>query len=101
MSDTDYNPFEPEETDEERSRRVGKMIRDNVDARLAAEARQRPIGELESGTRVRKLSAIMFDFAFGRVGTVVREDGHLGVLWDGGRLVIEYPPDTQVVPEAD
>lgn len=33
----DYNPFEPPETHEQRSRRVGRMIRENVDQRLASE----------------------------------------------------------------
>ena len=60
----------------------------------------RPLGEIPSGSRVRKPSAIVFDFAYRRTGTVVRErleDGreHLGVVWDGSGAVYEYPGETE------
>jgi len=35
--DRNYNPFEPEETDQQRDDRIGRMIRENVDKRLEKE----------------------------------------------------------------
>lgn len=56
-----------------------------------------PLEEFEDNARVLKPGAKPIDFAFGRVGTVVREnvDGRicLGVLWDGATSVFEYPGD--------
>ncbi len=55
------------------------------------------LAEFETGARVRKPSAIQFDFAFGRIGTVHRDvvDGRpcVGVLWDGGSDIFAYPED--------
>lgn len=44
---TDYNPFEPDETPEERGRRVGRMIRENVDAQMAARRLEAEAGSPE------------------------------------------------------
>lgn len=33
----EYNPFEPDETEEQQNQRISKMIRENVDARLKKE----------------------------------------------------------------
>lgn len=53
------------------------------------------LNEFPSGARVFKADAICFDFAFNRIGTVYREnvDGRecIGVLWDGGNSIVEYP----------
>ena len=58
---------------------------------------QQPLSNIPTGARVKKLTAIRLDFAFGRTGSVIREsfDGreHVGVLWDGGGRVYEYPDD--------
>ena len=65
------------------------------------------LGMMATGSRVRKLSAVMVDFAYGREGMVIREtlDGvtHLGIRWDGSHKVFEYPHDTEVeeVPNVD
>lgn len=58
----------------------------------------KPLGSFANGARVRKLNALCFDFAFERIGTVCREeweDGkeHLGVKWDGGVSIFEYPAE--------
>lgn len=53
-----------------------------------------PLEQFETGARVSKPSATPFDFAFRRVGVVCREDGHLGVGWEGSSRIYEYPPDT-------
>lgn len=54
-----------------------------------------PLEQFQDGARVTKPDAKHVDFAFGRVGTVIRErvDGRLclGVLWDGAGRVFEYP----------
>ncbi len=59
----------------------------------------RPLGTFEDGAYVRKPNATPFDYAFNRVGQVIREevDGNLclGVLWSGTTLVIEYPDEIQ------
>jgi hypothetical protein len=55
----------------------------------------KPLFTFESGARVRRLEARPVDFAFDRVGTVVREfeDGkhRCGVRWDGDQRNFEYP----------
>lgn len=55
------------------------------------------IVDIPTGTRVSKPSAIGFDFAYQRSGTVIREGGRVGVLFDGCRGVIEYPSDTELL----
>ena len=62
------------------------------------EAKQVPIGSLATGAQVRKPSAMIFDFAYGRKGTVQREGERVGVLWEGGNVIVEYPADTLVEP---
>jgi hypothetical protein len=61
----------------------------------------RSLQSIPTGARVRKPSAIPFDFAFGREGTVVREyvDGrlHEGVCWDGSDSYLQYAGDTILV----
>lgn len=52
-----------------------------------------PLKTFETGARVTKPSAIIFDFAFQRIGTVCREDSRIGVVWDGSPNVFEYPPE--------
>jgi len=37
MDEDRDNPFEPEETDQQRDARIGRMIRENVDKRLEKE----------------------------------------------------------------
>ena len=78
----------------------------NLSARAVDEALERveplgpdrPLCDFETGARVRKPSAIpLFDFAFGRTGTVCRDavDGRtcVGVMWDGANRIYEYPDD--------
>jgi|HubBroStandDraft_1064217.scaffolds.fasta_scaffold00168_35 hypothetical protein len=54
--------------------------------------------DLPDGARVVKPNAIVFDFAWGKVGTIVSEevDGRCmrGVVWDGGERAYEYGEDT-------
>lgn len=56
-----------------------------------------PLEHFEDDARVLKPNATRMDFAFDRIGTVIREkvDGRvcLGVLWDGATSVFEYPGD--------
>jgi hypothetical protein len=58
----------------------------------------KPLESFENGSRVIKPNAIPQDFAFRRVGEVVREtvDGKdlIGVRWYGSHLYFEYGPDT-------
>jgi hypothetical protein len=52
MMEDDYNPFEPPETPEQQSRRVGQMIRDNVDKRRWRVGRTVPINVYEGNRPV-------------------------------------------------
>lgn len=56
--------------------------------------------DVPTGSRVRKPSAIVFDYAYQREGIVIRElfDGasHVGIQWEGSPSVFEYSPDTLV-----
>jgi hypothetical protein len=49
-----------------------------------------PLGAIETGARVWRPSAREFDFAYHRVGRVMREGGMVGVLYDGANQVIQY-----------
>lgn len=68
---------------------------------MKVDAAERPLATIPTGTRVRKPSAGRFDFAYGRAGTVVREevegDALQGVRWDGSSLVYAYPGETPLV----
>ncbi|GEM_PF-6380759 len=66
-----------------------------------------PLRSFATGARVTKPSAIPFDFAYGRTGTVVRESvtdeevrdkDCLGVVWDGSNRAYEYSPETEFAP---
>lgn len=49
-----------------------------------------PLAAIETKARVWRPTAQHCDFAYGRVGRVVREDGMVGVLYDGASHVMQY-----------
>lgn len=49
-----------------------------------------PLAAIETKARVWRPTAQQCDFAYGRVGRVVREDGKVGVLYDGASHVMQY-----------
>ena len=68
----------------------------------------RELCDLPTGARVTKPSASYHDLAYKRTGTVKREtlprsDGreHLGVLWDGANVILEYEPETLFAEEGE
>jgi len=58
----------------------------------------KPLCDFETGARVTKPSAVIFDFAYGRAGKVCRDGGMVGVQWDGGNAIYEYPGETEFAP---
>ncbi len=62
-----------------------------------------PLKDIPTGARVRSPKAAPFDFAYQRVGTVVREtingEEYSGVRWDGGDAAYEYPPEWIMIAE--
>ncbi len=79
----------------------------HAEERLRAQREGKCLHDFPDGARVVKTTAIRFDFAYGRTGTVHREvvEGKrcVGVLWDGENRIFEYSEDcggfTGRVPE--
>ena len=60
------------------------------------------LSSFPTGASVTKPSALPVDYAFGRIGIVLREvaDGkeHVGVLWEDAYTIVEYPADEEFEP---
>jgi len=60
---------------------------------MLSEGLTMPLHAFETGARMWRPSASRFDFAYLRLGRVVRENGKIGVLYVGASAVIEYGED--------
>lgn len=78
--------FNPEVSYEEfKNRMAQKRAAEPLDGPLMM-----PLAAIETKARVWRPTAQQCDFAYGRRGRVVREDGMVGVLYDGANAVIQY-----------